>query len=180
MEKRLVPIIGRSSSGKSTLIKELSDRGYQTLAEMPRIILDLRKQQDQSLAESLTRQSLMYEVQKTFENYASGLVFLDRSMIDIYAFTDFLCGFVPSYFETKGAVIQKYHTVFDLESLKFESDGRVEQDAYCADKIHDFARSAYTKNGLSPIFVPSFNNLGLEESVKKRADFILEKLGELK
>jgi predicted ATPase len=169
-----VVIIGRSSSGKTTLTKELEKRNYNVIHEVARGVLEERKNFIINNDEQFTRQKIIYERQKNLEDFSSGFIFHDRSLVDILGYI--------KYFEIDGSFINKeelkgrYNFVFELEKRPFISDGvRIESDECEADKIFSFVKQAYLNLEYNSILVPNFCEDKYKDS-KTRTDFILNKL----
>jgi len=176
-ETKRVVLIGRSSSGKTSVINSLRDMGYQVGHEVPTIILDSRKTRNPEPIEWNKRQKLMYTIQKTLEDSYEGLIFQDRCLIDNYAYTKILCGDIPEYFADPTSLSGRYSHVFELEALPFKkTNTRIESDEQEAQKIHDSVKDFYIKQGFDPIKVPVFYEETITESVNKRSEFILSKL----
>ncbi|MBU2576610.1 MAG: ATP-binding protein [Nanoarchaeota archaeon] len=177
--KRVV-ILGRSSSGKTSVVNCLRDRGYQVGHEIPTIVLDSRKTRKINLEEWEKRQKLIYTLQKTLEDSYEGLVFQDRCLMDSYAYTETLCGKIPEYFADQSTLSQRYDFIFELENLPFKkTNTRIESDEEEAQKIYALVKKFYIKQGFNSIPVPVFSARTVKESISKRADFILSKLEEM-
>lgn len=174
--KRIV-LLGRSSSGKTSIVNCLRDFGYQVGHEVPTIVLDSRQTRELTNLEWDKRQLLMYTIQKTLEDSYEGLVFQDRCLIDNYAYTEIFCGKLPKYFEDTSKLKNRYKAVFEMESLPFKkTKTRIEADEAEAQKVYERVKEFYLKQGFTPIPVPVFNEKTIEESVARRAEFILSKL----
>ena len=177
MEERLrkVVLTGGPSSGKSTLIKELERRGHKILHEVARSVLEERRDIATTKDEWLVRQDLIYKRQLAEEEKASGLVFLDRGTIDIVAYSKHILGYVPLEVEKNN-----YFAVFPLERLPFVKDGlRAENGDEEAQRIHEKILETYSEFGYTLTFIPAFNEKTIEESVSKRADYLLSRLREM-
>jgi predicted ATPase len=174
-EVKRVVIFGRSSSGKTAVIERLKQRGYQIGHETASIILDSRNNQEIDKKEIKKRQQLIYKVQKTLEDSFEGLVFLDRCLIDVFAYSSYLLGNLPNYF--KDIESSYYHACFELERLPFiKTSTRIENDEEEAERIYIHLRNFYLNAGMSPIMVPSFDKKPLDESIDARVDFILSNI----
>ena len=176
MIKSLVPIIGRSSSGKSTLVEELSNRGYQTIKEVARGVLEERKHIPETLDENYIRQKIIFERQTILENSVAGLVFLDRSLIDGLGYANYFG--LELDFVNKNLLKSRYDIVLELEKRPFIQDGlRIEKDERQVDEIYSRVKDNYSSLGYDFIFVPNFCSDRIYNA-KQRADFILENLGD--
>jgi predicted ATPase len=179
MVKKYV-ITGGSCSGKTTLVNELKKRGYNTLDEIARQVLEERNHIGFDYHEKLARQSIMYlrqiSEERKIDEMVFGIghrknnsVFLDRGIIDVIAYSAHLFGKVPDEFCCFD-LRNRYDGVFVLDKLDFLDDGiRIESDNSEAEKIHNRIIQEYKKAGYDLIFVPV---MGVEE----RADYVLEKI----
>jgi predicted ATPase len=173
-EKILIPFIGRSSSGKTTLIKELQLRGYQAIEEVARGVLEERATIPITPEEQLIRQKTIYQRHLDLEKSLTGTIFVDRGLIDILGYTKYF-GVNTSFFDQTN-LETRYRFVFELEKRPFIKDGtRIEKDENEADLIYSLVRKSYTDLKYCPIFVPNFNKDPKENS-KKRIEFILSKI----
>ena len=175
-ESRRIVIIGRTSSGKSSVMESLSERGYNTLDEVPRTILNFRKSMGISKKEIEEKQILIYQTQLHFESICEGTVFFERGLPCSIAYSNFFLGYVPWEFD-ESLMRNRYHKVFTLDGLKFESDGvRIESGEEEAQKIQDLVEETYRNFGYDLINVPKFLE-DKEKSIGKRVKMILENLG---
>jgi len=172
---KLVPIIGRSSCGKSAVVDELRGRGYNVLPEVPRAVLDLRKSFGFSKEEIGVKQSLMYDLQLGLEKCCEDLVFIERGLPCIFAYSEYYLGRLPRKFD-RDLCFGRYSSVFSLEGLPFVQDGvRVEGSEVEADKIQDSIMRVYEDCEYDVVDVPIFSSDKVE-SVGMRVDFILGKV----
>ncbi len=173
--KRYV-LTGGSCCGKTTLLNELRGRGFSVLNESAREILnhtrflDNRQNFVSFQSEIFLRQ--LEQEQKAFsQKQDKEVIFLDRSLIDSYAYFYHKLGYVPENISKIPEIDLKnrYSLVFVLELLPFKKDGiRIEEDSRQAEKIHKKIILTYQNFGYSLIFVPA------KYSVLERADFILK------
>lgn len=180
LEKKrvLIPIVGRSSSGKTTLINELNKRGYKTIEEIARRVLIERKDNLVDEEEQLIRQKIIYSRQLNLENSSSDLVYLDRGLIDVLAYTRYFQ--VNNSFIDESLLFNRYPLVLELEKRPFVPDGvRIEKNEEEVDKIYSLVRKTYLEFGYFPILVPNFCE-NPYENASKRIDFILKELKKLK
>ena len=167
-----VAIIGRSSSGKSTLVKELSNRGYSTLEQLAREVLEERKEFKATPEENLIRQKEIYFRQLERENLLQGLSFCDRGLVDILAYAEYFGVEIP--FADRNLLRGRYHLILELEKRPFVIDGlRIEKDEKEADKIYEKIRGKYLELEYTPVPIPNFCE-GREKNVKRRVDYIEE------
>jgi len=173
-ENKKIAIIGRSSSGKTTLIRELQIRGYQAIEEVARGVLEERALIPVTPEEQSIRQKTIYQRHLELENSLNGTIFVDRGLIDILGYTKYF-GVNPSFFEITN-LENRYHFVFELEKRPFINDGtRIEKDENEADLIYSFVKKSYIELGYNPILVPNFHEDAKENS-SKRIKFILSKI----
>jgi len=171
---RKITLTGAACSGKSTIIKELENRGESVIEESAREIILARKDMPLTQDELLTRQYMVAAKQlineRAYEKInTSGKLFnlfLDRSMIDVAAYCKFLLGYVPEEIENS-VKFAKYSTVFILERLPFEKDcARFENGEEERSKIEELLRETYISYNHYPVTVPVM-------SINERTDFIL-------
>ncbi len=174
-EDRKIVIIGRTSSGKSSVIGRLSELGYNTLDEMGRTILKFRKSFDSSQSEIEKRQILMYKFQLSFEKAAEGTTFFERGLPCSLVFAKYLLCYVPKEMD-ESIMRDRYHKIFVLEGLDFKADGvRIETDEMEAQKIQDLTEKTYMDLGYNLLYVPKFSD-NKEESLENRVKMILDHL----
>jgi predicted ATPase len=166
-------LTGGPSCGKTTSINNLRKRGFSVLEETARQVLEERKDNHVDEREILARQRLIFERQlqqeeSAFQHSAEGVLFLDRSLVDIPPYCNMLLGYVPK--EIAGFdYTNRYEKIFVLERLPFEDDGlRIETEEQ-AQEVHDIIVQQYQSFGYSPILVPVL-------PVEQRTDYILDKI----
>lgn len=171
-----VAFIGRSSSGKTTLVNEFINRGYQAVPEMAREVLMERQGYDATPEENLIRQKMIYERQRGLEESVSGLSFHDRGLVDILGYTRMFS--LDDSFIDVNLLRGRYEVVFELEKRPFISDGiRIEKDSKEADRVFSYVKEGYSELGYETVTVPNFCD-EREENAKQRMEFILDKLKE--
>lgn len=166
MTRRYV-LTGGASCGKTSLINELRKRGFCTVEESAtEVILD-RFDQPISSDEILKRQLLIFKRQTLRENYEfPEEVFLDRCLIDSFAYCKYLLNYVPD--EIKNFNYGKYDLIFVLERIPLvKADHRIEKDDFEVEKIHNVLIDEYRSLGYNIVFVPLM-------PVEQRADFVIE------
>jgi len=177
----IVPIIGPSSSGKSSVLSELSMRGYNTYNETAKQVIAERQDLFHS-GKYEEIQKIIYGRQQNLEDsllQESGEInFIERSMIGVFAFSSFYLGYVPGEFDTSKDFSSRYLKVFNLKDLSDfnKTSTRVESSKKEAENVQKNVLNWYKHYGLNPVDVPIFSE-NPQESIKKRADFILENLG---
>ena len=160
-------ITGPSSSGKSTLINHLSQRGFPVIKEVARSVLAERalhpSKDPYEFQNEIARRQLAEEEKARM--LAGQLTFLDRGLYDQIAFC--------RHFGVKKlpAALMKtnsYDAAFILEPITdFEKDGiRIENNIAEAISIKDMVVEEYKKRQIPCVHIPAL-------SVEKRADLIL-------
>ncbi len=163
---------GGPCSGKSTVIEELSKKGFPVVRETAKNIIAARKHLPLTKEESQIRQDLIFQGQFEKEKFAEEkpyqLLFLDRGLIDglaysvLYSGEDSIKKYLPLVRE------KKYSSIFLFELLPFNPEGfRAENDEEEARKIERSIYDLYKQLGYKPIFVPKM-------PVDSRVDFILK------
>lgn len=176
---RIYVLTGRSSSGKTTIVRELEKRGYTVLHETAREVLEERKDYERTNEEWLYRQREMFGRQLKQEDEAikrgGKIIFSDRGLPDVLAYCSHLIGYIPD--ELKAFDLrERYSGIFVPHKLPFKADGtRIEKDDGEVEEIHQKVIDSYRTLGYNPISVPVFPG-NLEESVNGRIEFILDKI----
>lgn len=158
------------NAGKTSVIRELSARGYRTAPEGARIVLDQaisdgkdvkewREEQPQDFQDSVINADL--RVQRNLPDDET--VFMDRSVADNMAYDRLTDRSVPD--DLHKHCKYKYDTVFLLEQIDYEQDYARTEDEKMAQDIHDELRSVYKDLGYTVIEVDLM-------PVDRRADFI--------
>jgi len=154
-------LTGGPCSGKTTLLDELGKRGYSIVEETARKII-----KSHSNLSHKEKQERIFKSQLEIESsLRDEIYFLDRSLIDVVAYSRFHNTEPPSLLKTT-RLEKRYDLVFVLEMLKFKKDEvRIEQNEEDAKWAHRNVIKAYQEYGYNLIFVP-------KGSVEQRADFI--------
>lgn len=171
-------ITGGPGVGKTTLLDELSKRGYRYVPEVARKII--KEQMDaggKALPWANTRlysDMMLARSIEDFITYSSedGLLFFDRGIPDTYGY-EVLMNFDMT--DTLKQAVKQYRynlQVFILPPWPeiYETDGERKQDYDEAVATYDVMCRIYTKLGYTVIDVPRL-------PVSERADFVLDKLG---
>jgi predicted ATPase len=169
--KKIV-ITGGPSIGKTTVIELLASRGYKTLPEVARIIIEEEtiKGSDVLPGKNLQKfQQAVAERQLAIEAQAEGdIVFLDRSLVDGAGYCRYGGVVVPEAILEQGR--HRYDKVFLLASLGiYVKDGVRGRTLEDAQKIHQYIEEAYEEFGYAPIHVPVL-------PPEERVDYILERI----
>ncbi|MCF7561871.1 ATP-binding protein [Sabulilitoribacter multivorans] len=178
MSTKKIVITGGPSTGKSSIINELVNRGYTCLEEISRqVTIEAKKEGIEQLF--LTNPLLFSELllkgrQKQYidaEIYGDKTVFFDRGIPDVLAYMDFIGDTYPDYF-IEACQQSTYDAVFILKPWKaiYTSDSERYESFYEALKIHDNLVNTYKNYNYILIDVPF-------DTIKNRTNFILKVLG---
>lgn len=187
-KSKIIPIIGPSSCGKSCVLEEIGKRGYNTYEEVAKQVINERydyiregDSEEDIKKEIETRERIMYDRQEKLENSlleTPGIHFMERSIVGVFAFSDFYLGYIPRDFNMNKDFKSRYFSVFNLKDLEdFEkTKSRVESSKKEAEDVQNLVLRYYKSFGIEPKDVPNFSEKE-EENINKRTDFILENLG---
>ncbi len=177
MNTKRIVITGGPGTGKSSIINELRKRGHICFEEISRqVTLDARKNgvEQLFLTQPLLFSELLLEGRKKqhqeTSNHPNTTVFLDRGLPDVLAYMDYYnTGYPNNFIEICKAHL--YDTVFILAPWQeiFVSDSVRYETFDQAQLIHNHLLNTYSKFNYNLLDVPF-------ESIKKRADFILDVL----
>jgi len=174
---RFVVISGCSGGGKSTLLAELSLRGYAVVEEPGRRIVSEEASCNGSAlpwvdaAAFLRRAITMALADREAANASQGWVFFDRGLIDAAAGLENLTG---DKILERIAKTHRYHQrVFLAPPWReiFQTDAERRHNFDSAEAEYSRLFETYKSFGYEVLLLPKVN-------VAKRADFVLEKLGE--
>jgi predicted ATPase len=174
MQKKVI-ITGGPSTGKSTIIEALQDKGYSCQEEISReLVLEARKEGIEQIF--LTSPILFSEklLEKRTEQYYDAckldeeVVFFDRGILDILAYLDF--AETPHNFEFKkvmdGLQIDQVFITPPWQEIHKTDNERYESFEE-AKEIHKHLMNSYEKFGFQPVEIP----IG---AIEDRVSFILE------
>lgn len=167
-------VTGGPSTGKTTVINLLHNRGYQTAIEHARHYIDTQKSKGKSVEEIRQNkrkfQLGVLDMQIEQENSLSpeDIVFLDRAIPDALAYYQFLeLDFDKELIEAMNNV--SYKKIFILDRLPLVNDYARTEDKTAQEKIHAFITKVYESLPFPVIHVPVL-------SPKERVGFILKNL----
>ena len=178
MQLKIV-ITGGPGSGKTTIIEELSRRGYPCMPEISReIIADAQQKGIEQLfltdpflfsKQLLKQRKIQYEKAHEKDN---SLCFFDRGIPDILGYLDFLKKVHPKDFSNTSKQY-KYDRVFITPPWKeiHTTDNERYENFDQATKVYNYLKTAYQNLGYKAIEIPT-------GTVKERVDFILKKLSD--
>lgn len=176
---KFVLITGCSGGGKSTLLEELSARGYPTIAEPGRrIIAQERVAGGDALPwlnpATFARRGIdMSKADLARADALTGWVFFDRGLIDSAVAMETAVG--TSLLETLGRTCQYHRKVFVAPPWRAIFAGDANRRHSFEDAVTEFQRirSALTTLGYDICMLPNC-------ATAKRADYVLETLDELR
>ena len=155
---QLCVLTGGPSSGKTTLLHALRDRGYLVAGESARELLKEMRCAPSGFDALLAFQNRIYALQ--YEKEAEMMFvdspwpcFLDRSLIDDIAYRRY-------YFDSslkKSVLLEaRYRRIFFLERLEFENDGvRLESATSSPAALEHHLWRSYIEHGYELIRVPA-------------------------
>ena len=167
-------ITGGPSSGKTTTVNMLSERGYQTTIEHARHYIDTMHQGGRTVEEIRRNQRefqsgvLEMQIEQEASLAPDKLVFLDRAIPDALAYYRFLNLEVDQRL-TKAMQTASYKKIFVLELLPFVKDYARTEDQEAQKKIHSLLVDVYTTLHSPVIHVPVL-------SPEERVNYILNNL----
>jgi predicted ATPase len=167
-------ITGGPSSGKTTTVNMLSERGYKTTIEHARHFIDTMHQSGRTVEEIRRNQQefqsgiLEMQIEQEAMLSANDMVFLDRAIPDALAYYRFLNLEVDERL-TKAMQTASYKKVFILELLPFVKDYARTEDEDAQKEIHSLLVDVYTSLPSQVIRVPVL-------SPEERVSFILKNL----
>ncbi len=168
---------GGPSTGKSTLLTELAQRGYKTIPEAARTVIDEGilagktieqvRANEHFFQEEVARRKVAIEAKLN----PSTLTFFDRGMHDTLAYLwahDYsIAPWLSPVFENA-----RYGKVFLLDPVgSFAQDYARTEDVFTRERLQQLLEKAYTEYGMEPVRVPAM-------SPSERADFILKMIEE--
>lgn len=177
MKKEIIVLIGGPSSGKSTLINELTKIGHTCFPEISREVIKKAQEKgiDQLFLENpLLFSELLLEGRKNqyvqAQNHESNLIFIDRGLPDVVAYMDYIGDSYPEIF-TETCESHKYSNVFMLPPWEeiYTSDEERYESFEQALEIHNHLVKTYENFGYQITEVP-------KDTVENRAKYILERI----
>jgi predicted ATPase len=166
-------ITGASSSGKTTLIDQLTDKGFQTLPEAGRQYFERELADGRTIDEirtdraALTRHIYDFWLELISELRANTITFLDRGLPDALGFYRF-AGMNPNYI-LPDCFQYRYASVFFLNRLPYQQDGIRAGDDESAAYFDSWMERDYSALGYNVIRVPVL-------PPEERLAFVLERL----
>jgi predicted ATPase len=167
-------ITGGPCTGKSTLIKELAQRGYRTVPEAARTYIETELAHGRTLADirhdeaGFQRALLPLKVAAEQELSKEETVFFDRGMHDSIVYFA-VAGVTDEPLLKEALRYSSYRTAFVLDRLPYETDHVRTEDEALAERVHALLGVAYTEAGIEVVRVPVM-------PVGERASFVLAHL----
>ena len=167
-------ITGGPSSGKTTTVNLLKERGYITTFEHARHYLDTQRLKGKTIDEVRKNQGefqlgvLDMQIEQENQILPEVLVFLDRAIPDALAYYRFLNLPVDEKL-TAALRTVSYKKIFILDCLPFVKDYARTEDNVAQKKIHALLIVVYESLGFPVIQVPVLQP-------EERVDFILKNL----
>jgi predicted ATPase len=169
-------ITGAPSSGKSTLIDQLADKGFQMVPETARLYIEREMAKGRTIhpirANAAALQRGIKDMQSEIEQdlRANDVLFLDGAVPGSLAYYR-VFGLNPNEILTE-CFHHRYASVFMLDPLPFQTDDqRVEEIAAIAGYLDEWHTRDYSALGYSVVRVPAF-------PPEERLAFVLERLSE--
>ncbi|WP_203338055.1 AAA family ATPase [Nocardioides limicola] len=141
-------ITGGPSSGKTTTVNLLRERGYQTTIEHARHYIDLQRIAGRTTEQVRARQLefqqgvLAMQLEQEAALDPDAVVFLDRAVPDSLAYYRFL-GLAPDDRLIKAVNHARYRMTFVLDLLPLAPDYARTEDAADQQRIHDLLTEVY-------------------------------------
>ena len=173
MQQKIV-LIGGPGTGKSTVLNDLSNRGFHCMPEVSReVTLDAQKKgiQQLFLTDPLLFSKMLLEGRekqyKEADEANSDWVFFDRGLPDVFAYLNYTNDTYPGYFKEKSEQYQ-YSYIFAFRPWRkiYVSDNERYESYEESVVINDHIEQAYKDLGYQIIPVPF-------GSVEERSDFII-------
>ncbi|MDH6599778.1 putative ATPase [Myroides gitamensis] len=177
MNTKLVLIIGGPGSGKTTIINELTDRGYICYPEISREVT--KKAQEKGIDQLFLTEPLLFsqlllegriDQHKNAAEEEAPIVFIDRGIPDVLAYMHYKGDAYPESFDL-ACKNHIYHQIFLLppwENIYISDEQRYESFEQ-ANLIHRYLVDTYKSYGYDLIEVP-------REPIIKRVEFILDRV----
>lgn len=152
-------LTGGPSSGKTTAVRILLERGYATTIEHARHYLDIQRLEGHTVEETRSRQRefqrgvVAMQIEQEAGLDPDELVFLDRALPDSLAYYRFL-GLEPTADLQEAVGRASYRVVFLLDLLPLVADYARTEDQDDQRRIHELLGEVYGALGFPVIRVP--------------------------
>lgn len=167
-------VTGGPSSGKTTTVNLLSDRGYKTTIEHARHYLDTQRADGKTVKEVREHQAqfqlgvLDMQIEQERSLSPTDLVFLDRAIPDALAYYRFL-DLAPDEKLLDAMRAVSYKKIFILDNLPLVKDYARTEDAAAQKRIHELITEVYKSLPFPVLHVPVLSPV-------ERVNYILENL----
>ncbi|GAA2036576.1 ATP-binding protein [Agromyces tropicus] len=167
-------ITGGPSSGKTTTVDLLRQRGYRTTIEDARHYIDLQRLGGRSVEEIRSRQGefqrnvLALQLEQEAALEPDEVVFLDRAVPDSLAYYRFL-GLEPDPALIEALAHVRYRKAFVMDLLPLHPDYARTEDAGAQHRIHELLLEVYRSLPIPVVLVPVL-------PPEERVAFILDRL----
>ncbi|MGE5042476.1 MAG: AAA family ATPase [Candidatus Levyibacteriota bacterium] len=167
-------VTGAPSSGKTTTLQALEEKGYKVYEEWARVYIDSEIKKGKTLKEirkdEIQFQNKILRLKIDFEKTLNpdSTLFLDRGIPDSIAYME-LCNVSPDPMLNKAAKKCCYKKVFLMELLEYEADYARTESQEEAMVLDGLLEQAYKNLGMEVIRVPKM-------PVKDRMRFIIKNL----
>ena len=149
-------LIGKSSSGKSSLLKLVEQNGIATIGEVAREVLTKHPNYSRQ-HQQVKMLNLQYEREELLKRTNTRFI-SDRGLHDYYVFSQGVGLEIPFYREN---LQYRYDLVFKLPNKPFRPDGiRIETDDKQAQDLQDRIERLYMETGHTLIEVPNLDLIG--------------------
>lgn len=167
-------ITGPPSSGKTTVLKLLSKKGFKITEEVARKLIDQELKKGRTLEQIRENEiefqkaqvNLKIQLEKSLSK--NEMIFFDRGMHDSIAYLK-KCGITDEYELSEIAKLSKYKKVFIFDLLQYSKDYARTETAEEAKEIDSLLEETYIKYGHTVVRVPVMKS-------EKRMEFILNNL----
>jgi predicted ATPase len=168
-------ITGAPSCGKTTLIDQLADKGFQTVPETAHLYIEremeLGRKIDEIFKNRVDLQRILIKMQVGIEREleANEMTFLDRALPDSLAFNRYV-GLNPNELLSE-CFYHRYASVFILDPLPFQENGVRDVDSAVVSYLDEWIARDYSTLGYVVVRVPVL-------APQERLAFVLERLAE--
>lgn len=167
-------LTGAPSSGKTTIIKLLEEKGFKVLYEIARIYIDQELKKGKTIKEirknEISFQKKILNLKVTYESKLNPkeITFLDRAIPDSIAYNQLL-GIPKDKYLEKIVRLTSYKKIFLFEGLEFEKDYARTESLEEVERLEKLIEKEYKKLSFPILKVPKM-------TIEKRVKFILDNL----
>ena len=167
MKNEKIIISGPPSSGKTTIINELKERGYTCMPEISPPNLDSKIEKNKLIISKF----LFSKRQKQYLNNNNKKCFYDRSLIDIIAYMNFWNQEYPIIWNKKINKLKYNPNIFYTPFWKeiYKQTNNRKETLQEAQKIDTFLRKTFLQYNYTIIEVPKLD-------VSERVNFIIDNI----